>query len=534
VSKNLRWRGLTIAILIVIALLYLIPSLPGVLPNWWAGSGILPDDKIHLGLDLQGGMHLVLEVEATKSVENDLERSKDDIKENLREEKIRYYELKRDGIKGINITIMSEDHRDAFEHLIKSRFKEFDLKYDGSAEKGIRYTLLLKREAKAQIMKMATDQALQTIMNRVDQFGVTEPDIRPLENNRIQLQLPGISDPDRAKELIGQVAELEFKLVDRKNSVDEAVKGNIPVGDELLYKVTHDDESGKIIKTPYLVKKTAVLTGKYISDAKVNIDQRYNEPYVSLTFNSQGSRIFERITGENIGEYLAIVLDNNVYSAPVIKSKISGVASIEGRFTMEEARDLAIVLRAGSLPAPVHFLEERTVGPSLGKDSINKGFFSMIVGFIIVVIFMVIYYGVSGIIADMALLLNVVFIMAGLAFFGATLTLPGIAGIILTIGMAVDANVLIFERIREELKLGKTPRTAIESGFSKAFVTILDANVTTFIAALVLFQFGTGPIKGFAVTLSIGIVASFITAVFIARVVFDYLYTRLNWKKISI
>ena len=532
-SKKLRWRGLLFAILIVIALLYLIPSVPGGLPTWWPGA--FPEEKVHLGLDLQGGMHLILEVEVLKAVENDIERAKEDIKENLREEKIRYQDLKRDGIRGINITIIREDHKDSFESLIKSRFSEFELNSGERVEKGIRYTLLLKKDAREQIIKMANDQALETISNRIDQFGVSEPDIRPLEDNRIQLQLPGISDPERAKELIGQVAELEFRLVDGKNSVDDALKGNMPAGDEVLYKITRDDVSGKMIKTPYLVKKTAVLTGKYISDARVSIDQQYNEPYVSLTFNNQGARIFERVTGENVNELLAIVLDNNVYSAPVIRSKISGGrASIEGRFAMEEARDLAIVLRAGSLPAKVNFLEERTVGPSLGKDSINKGLISTIIGLVVVITFMVIYYGFSGIIADIALLLNVIFIMAGLAAFEATLTLPGIAGIILTIGMAVDANVLIFERIREELRMGKTPRTAIESGFSKAIVTILDANVTTFIAALVLFQFGTGPIKGFAVTLSIGIVASFITAVFIARYIFDYLYIQLDWKKISI
>ncbi len=532
-SKNLRWRGLLIAIFIVIALLHLIPSLPGGLPSWW--PGMFPEEKIRLGLDLQGGMHLVYEVGVKTAVENDLELFKENIRESLREEKIRYYELKRDGIKGIDVTIISEDHKESFEDLIKSRFREFDLEEGAPVEKGVRYMLLLKKEDKNQIMKTAVDSALETINNRIDEFGVSEPDIRSLPDNRIQIQLPGVDDPERAKALIGRTAQLEFKLVDSKNSVEEAEKGNIPLGDEILYENIRDNETGKVIKNPHLLKKTVVLTGKYITDARVRIDQQYNEPYVSLTFDSQGARIFERVTGENVGERLAIVLDGNVYSAPNINEKISGGhAQITGRFTMEDARDLAIVLRTGSFSAPVIPLEERTVGPSLGKDSINKGFYSMIIGGVIVIAFMIIYYGFSGIIADIALLLNVVFIMAGLAFFGATLTLPGIAGMILTIGMAVDANVLIFERIREELKLGKTARTAIESGFSKAIVTILDANVTTFIVALVLFQFGTGPVKGFAVTLSIGIVASFITAVFIARFIFDFLYIRLNWKKISI
>jgi preprotein translocase subunit SecD len=304
----------------------------------------------------------------------------------------------------------------------------------------------------------------------------------------------------------------------------------MPPGDEILEEVTHNRGGGK---SYILLKKRTLLTGKYITDARVGFDQ-YNNPYISFSFNRQGARIFERITEENLHKRLAIVIDNKVISAPEIQSKIGANGQITGSFTTEEASELAIELRSGSLPAPVHPIEERTVGPSLGKDSINKGFFSMVIGTVIVILFMVVYYGFSGVIADIALILNVVFIMAGLAFFEATLTLPGIAGIILTIGMSVDANVLIFERIREELKLGKTARTAIETGFSKAVVTILDANVTTFIAALVLFQFGTGPIKGFAVTLSIGITASFVTAVFIARFIFDYLYTYLNWKKISI
>jgi preprotein translocase subunit SecD len=296
-----------------------------------------------------------------------------------------------------------------------------------------------------------------------------------------------------------------------------------------------DPKTGRQKKAPFLLKRRTLITGEYLTDARVQIDSQYNEPYVSLSFNARGARLFEKITGDNIEKRLAIVLDNNVYSAPVIRDRIpGGRAQITGRFTMDEAKDLAIVLRAGALPAPVKILEERTVGPSLGKDSIEKGFKSMIIGGLIVILFMIIYYGLSGIIADLALLLNILFILSGLAFFGATLTLPGIAGMILTIGMAVDANVLIFERIREELRLGKPPRAAIEGGYGKALVTILDANVTTFIAALVLFQFGTGPIRGFAVTLSIGIVASFFTAVFITRIVFDYLYTNRRWKKVSI
>jgi len=301
---------------------------------------------------------------------------------------------------------------------------------------------------------------------------------------------------------------------------------NNVVGPELSFarKVT-----GHIIdRKPYVLKRRVVLTGDLLTDARVNIDQRYNEPYVSMQFSTLGARKFAKLTAENVGKRMAIILDGNVYSAPVIRSRIGGGrAQITGRFSMEEAKDLAIVLRAGALPARVKVLEERTVGPSLGADSIAAGKMSMVVGFTLVVIFMAIYYRLFGVIADLALFLNLLLILGGLAAFGATLTLPGIAGMILTVGMAVDANVIIFERIREELRLGKSPHGAVEGGFAKAFSTILDANITTLIAALVLFQFGTGPVKGFAVTLSLGVVASMFTAIFCTRALYDgYLATR--------
>jgi preprotein translocase subunit SecD len=474
-------------------------------------------------------------VEAQKAVESNLERVVEDLKHDLRKRKVRYLELKRHGTEGIDITLMREEDRKVFQDLAETNYPDLNIEPGVNQEEGVALRLIMDPKARVQTMKMATDQALETIRNRIDQFGVSEPDIRPQENHRILVQLPGIKDPKRAIELIGKTARLDFKLVDEENSLEEALKGNIPPGREILEQVSLDPKTGRQSKIPYLLKRRTLLTGEYITDARVQIDSRYNEPYVSLSFNARGSRLFERITGDNIGKKLAIVLDDHVYSAPVIQDKISGgKAQITGRFTTDEARDLAIVLRAGALPAPIKILEERTVGPSLGKDSIEMGFKSMIIGGVIVIFFMIIYYGVSGMIADLALLLNILFIMSGLAFFGATLTLPGIAGIILTIGMAVDANVLIFERIREELRLEKPARAAIEGGYGKALVTILDANVTTFIAALVLFQFGTGPVRGFAVTLSIGIVASFVTAVFMTRVIFDYLFTHRRWKKVSI
>lgn len=532
-SKSLGWRAAIVAFAVLMSLVYLMPSLTSEVPGWW--SNLLPRDKIHLGLDLQGGMHLVLEVGASKAVENHLERIVEELKRDLRKSKIRYVELKRVGDDRITLTLMRSEDKDGFKKMAEANYPDFEATLLSVKENQPYFQLLLVQRAGIRIKKMAVDQALETIRNRIDQFGVSEPDIRPQQDNRILIQLPGVKDPERAVDLIGKTAQLEFKLVDEDNSVADALKGNIPPGDEILFEVNNDPKTGRETKIPYLLKKRTLITGEYITDARVQFDSQYNEPYVSLSFDARGARLFEQITGQNIKKRLAIVLDKKVSSAPVIQDKISGGrAQITGRFTADEARDLAIILRAGALPAPVKMIEERTVGPSLGKDSIEKGFKSMVIGGLIVIIFMGVYYGISGVIADIAVLMNILFIMAGLAFFGATLTLPGIAGIILTIGMSVDANVLIFERIREEMRLGKTPRASIEGGYGKALVTILDAQVTTLIAALVLFQFGTGPVRGFAVTLSIGIVGSLFTGIFVTRIIFDYLYVQRRMKKVSI
>ena len=529
--KRLRWRLAILGVLVFFAFLYLFPTLSKELPGWW--SSFLPQDKISLGLDLQGGVHLILEVEVNKAVESHLERVVEDLRQDLRKNRIRYADIKRIGIQGVELAFMREEDRQEIEKLVEINYPDYRIESGKGGENAI--LMVLNAKAKEHFMRMAADQALETIRNRVDQFGVSEPDIRPQQLHRIQVQLPGIKDPKRAIELIGKTALLEFKLVDEENSLEEALRGNIQPGSEIVYQSGFDPQTGRRTNVPYLLKRRAVLTGDSLTDARVQIDSQYGDPYVSISFDARGARVFERITGENVGKRLAIVLDNNVYSAPVIRDKISGgKAQITGHFTMNEAKDLAIVLRAGALPAPVIILEERTVGPSLGMDSIRKGFQSMVVGGLIVILFVALYYKLSGLIANLALLLNLPLMMAGLAFFGATLTLPGIAGIILTIGMAVDANVLIFERIREELRVGKPVRAAIETGYSRAMVTILDSNVTTFIAALVLFQFGTGPIKGFAVTLSIGLLASFYTAVFFTRIIFDYLYIQKKWKTISI
>ncbi|MCH8278385.1 MAG: protein translocase subunit SecD, partial [Proteobacteria bacterium] len=375
------------------------------------------------------------------------------------------------------------------------------------------------------IEKNAVNQGLETIRNRVDQFGVSEPTIQAQGENRILVQLPGIKDPQRAINLIGKTARLEFKLVDEERSVEQAIKEGVPEGDQILYKRNVNKETGEVTKEPFLVKKRTGLTGETLTGAEVRYDQDYNEPYVSITFNSLGAMIFQQITRENVKKRLAIVLDNNIYSAPVIQDEIAGGrAQITGRFTTEEARDLAIILRAGALPAPVVILENRTVGPSLGKDSIEKGISSILIGGVLVMVFIIIYYRLSGIVAVFALFLNIVILAGALAYFGASLTLPGIAGIVLTVGMAVDANVLIFERIREEIAAGVPPQSAIHAGYEKALSSIADANITTLIAAVVLFSVGTGPIKGFAITLMLGIITSMFTAIIGTRAIVNLIF----------
>ncbi|MCK9274547.1 MAG: protein translocase subunit SecD [Syntrophales bacterium] len=532
-DRNIKARIGISLIVILIALFYLMPSLTDHIPSFWKKN--LPSEKIHLGLDLQGGMHLVLEVQADKAVESSVERIANNLQEFLMEKRIRFRNLERVDGTFITIELASGEASDRFRTLLNDNFSNLIIADSKVSEGRETLRLTLQNEQIQSIKKFAHEQSLETIRNRVDQFGVSEPEIVPQADGRILVQLPGIKDPQRAINLIGKTALLEFKLVDDGHSLDEALKGNVPPGDVLAYGSRLDPSTGQRTRVPYLLQDKTLLTGESLEDAKVAIGNRFGEPYVAIKFDSQGARDFERITGQHVKERLAIVLDGVVHSAPVIQERISGGnAQITGNFTMEEAHDLAIVLRAGALPAPVDILEQRTVGPSLGQDSINKGFLSIIIGMIIVLIFMIFYYSYSGIIADTALILNILIILGALAAFKATLTLPGIAGIVLTIGMAVDANVLIFERIREELRIGKSPRAAVAAGYGKALITIIDANITTLIAAVVLFQFGTGPVKGFAVTLSIGIVSSMFTAIFVTRIIYDYLIWHRKIKLVRI
>ncbi|MCX7816282.1 MAG: protein translocase subunit SecD [Syntrophales bacterium] len=532
--KSLRIRAAIATVVALIALIYLIPSIVPQLPEGW--KKFLPTEKIPLGLDLQGGTHLLLEVDTQKAIASTMHRTIENIKELLMEQRIRFRIIEeREKDLSVTFEFPTVTARDAFGKIVKDSFPDLEIYSTETREGKERVTVRFKDKRLQEMKKNVVEQSLETIRNRVDQFGVKEPEIIPEGENRIVVQLPGIKDTNRAKNLIGKTALLEFKLVDDEHSLEEALRGNVPEGSELAYEYRVDRETGKRTTIPILLKSKTLLTGSALESAKVVIGSRFGEPHVTLKFNAQGALDFERITGENIKRRLAIMLDGIVYSAPVIQEKISGGnAQITGAFTMDEAKDLAIVLRAGALPAPVTILEERTVGPSLGQDSIDKGIKAAIIGGVLVALFMAVYYKLSGIVANIALLLNMILILAFLAAFKATLTLPGIAGIVLIIGMSVDANVLIFERIREELRAGKTPKAAVETGYSKAMLTILDTNVNTLIACLFLFGFGTGPVKGFATTLSVGIIASLFTAVFTTRIIFDYFIWRRKISTISI
>jgi preprotein translocase subunit SecD len=482
-----------------------------------------PARTINLGLDLQGGIHLVLGVDVDKAFEAQVERAGDSVRAELEKRGIGVTRVERRGTTELVIQLASAQSWDAAVKTTDEVLGAFDRKETDQAAG--RLTLALKPREVANIRDLAVRQGLETIRNRVDQFGVAEPSIQQQGENRILVQLPGVQDPARAKALIGKTALLEFKLVDERIDPETALKTGPPPGTEILYQRRVDKQTREERKVPFLVQKKAAVTGRDVATARVSIDQNTSEPYVSVDFNAAGARAFADLTDNNVGKRLAIVLDGNVHSAPQIRERIpSGRAQITGGFSTDEATDLAIVLRAGALPAPVQVLEERTVGPSLGADSIRQGMIAIFASTALVFVFMLVYYRLSGLIADVALGLNLLLLMATMAGFHATLTLPGIAGIALTIGMAVDTNILIFERIREELRAGKTVRGAIDAGFSRAFKTVIDTHVTVLVSGLILFQFGTGPVKGFAVTLMIGIAVSLFTAVFFTRLLFDLIY----------
>lgn len=511
--KGLRWRATLVGGVLAFSVACLLPTFPGVPEGL---RRVLPAPGLRLGLDLRGGMHLLMGVELERAVSAALDRISAELGDRLDEEDIVVDRVERRGERLVVVLAGPED-RPEVEELVRREFPELELERAEGASLFFR----LRPSERRRMVNMAVDQAVEVIRNRVDQFGVSEPSIQRVGGDRVLVQLPGLRDPERAKAIIGRTAQLEFRLVD-----EGASPANPPPEDEVLW-----DREGN----PYVVRRRTLLTGDMLADARVRIDPEFNQPYVFLRFNRRGARIFDRITARNVGRRLAIVLDRKVYSAPVIQERIpGGRAQITGRFTLQEARDLAIVLRAGALPAPVRVLEERTVGPSLGHDSIVQGLRAILVGGAAVVAFMVLYYRLGGLIASLALLANLVIVLGSLSAFHAALTLPGIAGLLLTIGMAVDANVLVYERVREELRGGRTPAAALEAGFARALLTILDANVTTLIAAAVLFRFGTGPIRGFALTLSLGILATLFTVLIGCRLAFDWWVMRFRPAKLSI
>ncbi len=542
--------------MILIAGIILTPSLYKGAPKWI--SKYIAPEGLNLGLDLQGGMHLVLKVDLEKAIENTLDLAASDLKEGLAEKKITAVRTDSGDPHKVVLTLPNTGVLETVRTLVADYFPNLEI--DIQAEEGSfpRIFLSLTGEEVDFIRKNAVTQSLEIIRNRIDQFGVAEPVIIRQGTDEIVVQLPGVKDPERALSLIGQTAQLEFKLLDEETVEDPwqlisqaqnsgkwqqgdsrkklnlALQNQLPQGTEIYFEKNVDPQTGAETKIPLLIKSQVMMTGEMVKNAQVRVGGTFNEPYVALDLTGRGGRIFAQVTEKNVGKRFAIILDDVVRSAPVIREKIlGGSAQITGNFTYEEATDLAIVLRVGALPAPVEIIQNLTVGASLGKDSIDKGLMSGLLGTVLVLVFMIIYYRLSGVIANFGLVINIFLLFAGLAALGATLTLPGIAGIILSIGMAVDANVLIFERMREEFAIGKSVKSGVEGGYDKAFWTIVDSQVTTLITALALFLFGTGPIKGFAVTLSLGIIFNLISTLFGTRLVYDVMHSKRWLKPIS-
>lgn len=521
-NRNLLWRGVLIGAVVLIALALALPL----------------KDKINLGLDLKGGMHLVLQVQTQDAVRAEVESEMGRLIRAAEEEKVTGLSGRRVGDTAFELTGVQEGTRDKILD-IANRFLPTFARRSGTP--GLVFEM--KPEVIQQTREMAVRQAKQTITNRIDQFGVAEPVVQEASNYRILVQLPGIDDQERVRRLIKNTAFLEFRLVrfpagGGSAPTREAILANynnqLPPELEILEGDARDNVTQQVTgKVYYAVEKKRVITGRDLKSARPGQGQ-FNEPVVNFNLTPASAKTFGEITGANINTGLAIVLDGRVVSAPVIHARITDSGVIEGNFSQQEAEDLSTVLRSGALPAGITYLEERTVGPALGRDSIEEGIRAGIVGTALVVAAMLSIYLLSGVNAVVALMLNVVLLFGGMGMFHSTLTLPGIAGIILTIGMAVDANVLIFERIREEMHAGRSIRSAIDLGFERAFSSIFDGHLTTLISAVFLFQFGTGPIKGFAVTLFIGLIASLFTSVFVSRWMFDLVLHYRRVQKLSI
>ena len=556
-NKKLRWKIIFLAFITIFSVTSIVPSFTKNVPGWW--KKYLAPVGLKLGLDLQGGMHLILKVDLDKAIDNSLDFAAQDLKEALQEKHISVVKTKSPDKGKLIFTVPNKSALETIKSVVKDDFPNLDIQVKDEVGSFPRIIMGLTDARVQFIKKNAVNQSLEIIRNRIDQFGVSEPVIVRQGSDEIVIQLPGVKDSKRALNLIGQTAQLEFKMVVDNNGgldlnalinqaiqagqwqhgeslskLNQALRRQLPQNTEVYFESNTDSKTKVKTESPLLIKSQVMMSGDMVADAQVRVGGSFNEPYCTLDLTGRGGKKFADITSKNVNKRFAIILDGNVKSAPVIREKIlGGRAQISGNFTYEEATDLAIVLRIGALPAPVEIVQNLTVGASLGKDSIHKGITSGLLGVTLVIVFMLVYYRFSGLVANFALLMNVLLVFAGLAFMNATLTLPGIAGIILSIGMAVDSNVLIFERMREEFALGKSIRSGIEGGYDKAFWTIVDSQVTTLITALALFLFGTGPIKGFAVTLSFGVIFNLFTTLFATRLAYDYLYGKRSLKKLT-
>lgn len=528
-TKNLTGK----VFLILAILLIFVLGIFG-LPWEWSGHGgvmALVTDRIHLGLDLKGGTHLILQVQVNDAVNVDSDNAMARLKEDMRTRKINYIEItKPDPVNhpdAVVIKGVDPGQRSDLQSIVADRLPEYNL--NSGAENS--YTVAMKAQSLADLKNRAVAQAIETIRNRIDALGVSEPVIQEhgLGQYQILVQLPGVDDPARVKAIVQSTAMLEIKqsMGGPYGSQQQALQdrgGVLPEGTVLMRgrSIGRTDDTGE---TWYLISRASAVTGSDLRTAESSRDEN-GQPAVRFVLTGEGGRKFYSFTSAHVGDNLAVVLDNQVQEVAVIKEPIRDTGVINGRFTEQQTRDLSMVLRSGALPASLKYLEERTVGPSLGADSIRSGVQAAAVGMIAVLLFMLIYYRGAGINADIALIFNLIILLGFMGYFGAVLTLPGIAGVILTVGMGVDSNVLIFERIREELRNGKTPPSAVEQGFSHAWITIVDTHVTTIVSAMILFIFGTGPVRGFATTLVFGLAANLFTAVFVSRMIFDWVLSR--------
>ena len=524
-NKNLGWKAIVIAATLLVFLF----GIFGV-PQTWSGGGLQAalQNRIHLGLDLKGGTHLILQVQVNDAVNVDSDNAMERLKADMRTHKISYADISKPDAANtpdkIVIKGVPPEQTSDLRSIVNDRLPDYNLA--SGAENT--WTVSMKPQNLSDLKNRAVAQAIETIRNRIDQLGVSEPIIEEhgLGQYQILVQLPGVDDPARVKEIMQSTAMLEIKqsMGGPYSSEQQALQdhGGVLPPDSMLLPGKSSGSEGPVW---YLISRASAVTGRDLRNAEPSRDEN-GQPSVQFNLTNEGGRRFGAFTGAHVGDNLAVVLDNKVQEVAVIKEQIHDTGVINGRFTEQEAKDLAMILRSGALPAGIKYLEERTVGPSLGSDSIRAGVTAAVIGMLAVLIFMLVYYHAAGINADIALILNLIILLGFLGFSGATLTLPGIAGVILTVGMGVDSNVLIFERIREELRNGKTPPSAVDQGFGHAWITIVDTHVTTIVSAIILFIFGTGPVRGFAVTLSFGLFANLFTAVFVSRVIFDWVLSR--------